>query len=142
MHAPLVTSIIIDGPIPDATALALTIPDHGSVGAAFTFRGIVRRAEPSPTHPTSTRDLLALDYETYDPMASRELLALATEIAHTHRLSAIHAIHSRGRVGVGETSFVLHVLSPHRAEAIAATAAFIDALKARVPIWKRPVWAT
>lgn len=142
MHAPLVTSLIIDGPIQDTRALALTIPSTGTVGAAFTFRGIVRRAEPSPELPATLRDLLALDYESYEPMASRELLALATETAHTHGLTAIHVLHSRGRVAVGETSFVLHVLAPHRAEAIAATTAFIDALKARVPIWKRPVWAT
>ncbi len=142
MFTPLVTSLIIDGPITDSRAHALAIPDHGTVGAAFTFRGIVRRAEPSPAHPATLRDLLALDYETYDPMASRELLALATETAAAHHLTAIHVLHSRGRIAVGETSFVLHVLAPHRAEALAATASFIDALKARVPIWKRPVWAT
>lgn len=109
----------------------------GLVGAALRFEGIVRRAEPGED---GERDLVALDYQTYDPMAERELCALARSVAGQHGLLSCIALHSRGRVNVGEASFILLVESPHRAEALAAMADFIDRLKRDVPIWKRPVW--
>ncbi len=113
----------------------------GAVGAALRFEGIVRRGERSETHGGEERDLLALDYQTYDPMAERELHSLAAKVAEEHGLSSLAALHSRGRVAVGEVSFVLIVESPHRAEAIAAMSQFIDRLKQDVPIWKKPVWS-
>ncbi|MCG3124322.1 MAG: hypothetical protein GIKADHBN_02780 [Phycisphaerales bacterium] len=112
----------------------------GVVGAVLRFEGIVRRGERSEAHGGDERELLALDYQTYDPMAECELRALARQIAEEHALSSLTALHSRGRVAVGEVSFVLIVKSPHRAEAIAAMSAFIDRLKQDVPIWKKPVW--
>jgi molybdopterin synthase catalytic subunit len=112
----------------------------GVVGAVLRFEGIVRLGERSEAHGGEERDLLALDYQTYDPMAERELHSLAGRIADQHALSSLVALHSRGRVAVGEVSFVLIVESSHRAEAIAAMSAFIDRLKQDVPIWKKPVW--
>ncbi|MFM7810052.1 MAG: molybdenum cofactor biosynthesis protein MoaE, partial [Planctomycetota bacterium] len=108
-------------------------------GADLRFDGVVRRAEGDAA---AARDLHALDYEVYEPMASRLLLGLAESIAREHGLASIVALHSRGAVPVGATSFVLRVRSPHRAEAIVAVTAFIDRLKRDVPIWKRPVWAS
>lgn len=109
--------------------------------ATLRFEGIVRRAERDPEAADAERDLLALDYQTYDPMAQRELEALAASVAERHGLKSIVALHSRGRVRVGEVSFVLEVAAPHRAESLAAVADFIDRLKQDVPIWKWSVWA-
>ena len=153
----MVVAFIVDGPL-TAEAQARALHAHagkwqgltrgGGVGATLRFEGIVRRAEPD--HGTvsggagggvAERDLLALDYQTYDPMAERGLLTLAREVAERHGLKSIVAMHSRGRVGVGEVSFVLEVAAPHRAETLAAVADFIDRLKQDVPIWKRAVWA-
>ncbi|CAG0973287.1 molybdopterin synthase catalytic subunit [Phycisphaerales bacterium] len=113
---------------------------RGVVGAVLRFEGIVRRGEPSEDHGGEERELLALDYQTYDPMAERELQSLAGRIADQHRLTSLVVLHSRGRVAVGEVSFVMIVESPHRAEALAAMSQFIDRLKQDVPIWKKPVW--
>lgn len=113
----------------------------GQVGASLRFEGIVRRREPRAAEGgASSGDLIALDYQTYDPMAERQLLLLGRDVAARHGLLALAALHSRGRVGVGEASFVLIVESAHRAEALAAMADFIDQLKRDVPIWKHPVW--
>jgi molybdopterin synthase catalytic subunit len=112
----------------------------GVVGAVLRFEGVVRRGERSEAHGGEERDLLALDYQTYDPMAERELHSLAGKVAEQHGLSSLVALHSRGRVAVGEVSFVLIVESPHRVEALAAMSQFIDRLKQDVPIWKKPVW--
>lgn len=113
----------------------------GGVGAMLRFEGIVRRAEADAEAEGRQRDLVALDYQTYDPMAERGLLALAGEVAEGHGLKAICVLHSRGRVGVGEVSFVLEVSAAHRGETLAAVADFVDRLKRDVPIWKRAVWA-
>jgi molybdopterin synthase catalytic subunit len=147
---PLVAAHILDGPItPQAEAQARSVladqcsalAHGGTVGATLRFEGIVRRAESDPAAGGRERDLVALDYQTYDPMAQRGLEALAASVAERHGLTSIVALHSRGRVGVGEVSFVLEVAAPHRAETLAAVADFIDRLKQDVPIWKRAVWA-
>lgn len=143
-------ALIVDGPLTaqaQATAIAAlagAIPaatTTGAVGATLRFEGIVRRSEADTERGGEVCSLLALDYQTYDPMALRELEALALNIAQKHRLTSITALHSRGRIAVGEVSFVLEVSAPHRAETLAAVNEFIDLLKQDVPIWKRPVWA-
>ena len=144
----IVVAAIIDGPI-DAAREAAAIAPHVAAfaeldaaamcGAELRFDGVVRRGEPQQG---AQRDIVALDYETYEPMAGRPLRDLAEAIARAHGLAAIVALHSRGRVAVGRTSFVLRVRSAHRAEALAAVTAFIDRLKREVPIWKHPVWAS
>jgi molybdopterin synthase catalytic subunit len=167
--APHIVAVILDGPLTrDREHAALDAagwtPPHareaaggeasplvppartGLVGAVVRFEGIIRRSEPrEPVQAggmeRGTDDLLALDYQTYDPMAERQLLALSREVAERHALFSLAALHSRGRVAVGEASFVLIIESAHRAEALAAMTEFIDRLKQDVPIWKRPVWA-
>lgn len=141
---------IVSGPITpalEATTLQpvqeslAAIHAGGTVGAALRFEGIVRRAEASPGHPQQLRDLAAIEYETYDPMAQRELAGLAHKVAVRHGLQAIVVLHSRGRVAPGECSFVLEVRSAHRAESLAAITEFIDRLKRDVPIWKHLIWS-
>lgn len=153
ISSPLIIARIMDGPLHRSVEGAALLSEGsraardadgpltpGVVGAGLRFEGIVRRAEASEAHGGEERDLRALDYQTYDPMAERELRALARLIAEQHGLSSLVVLHSRGRVAVGEVSFVLIVESPHRAEAIAALSEFIDRLKQDVPIWKRPIW--
>lgn len=121
---------IIDGPLVRAP---LSDAADCATGAVLRFEGVVRRDE-------SGRELRALEYRTYDPMAERELLALARDVGARHGLRSLTALHSRGVVGVGEVSFVLEVTGAHRAETLGATAEFIDRLKRDVPIWKVPLW--
>ncbi len=137
---------IVDGPVTsEVVTQALATPawragrEGAHTGAIVRFDGVVRRMEVDASG--EGRALVALDYQTYDPMADRELTALAARILETHALLRIAAIHSRGRVEVGATSFVLIVEAAHRAEALVAMEAFIDALKVDAPIWKRPIWA-
>ncbi len=110
----------------------------GANGSTVRFEGIVRRMEPSVSG--TTRELAALEYTTYEPMAQRELESLARDVAARHGLAALVTVHSRGRVAVGEISFVLIVVGAHRGESLRAVNEFIDRLKQDVPIWKQPVW--
>ena len=119
---------IHEGPLP---AEAVPCFQEGA-GAAVAFAGLVRPLEEG-------RTIVALDYEIYDPMASRMLEQLASEMIETHGLIGIAVEHSRGRVKAGECSFRLQVAAPHRQEALAAMAEFIDRMKRDAPIWKNAV---
>jgi len=102
------------------------------VGAVIVFEGVVRPAEDGVP-------IEALDYEAYEPMASRQIGAIAHELASEFGLFAMHVWHSTGRVPAGRCSFRLVVESAHRKEGLAACDAFIDRFKKDVPIWKKPV---
>lgn len=120
---------IIDGPLPDAT------PWHvDGAGAVVCFEGVVRPSE-------AEQPITALRYETYDPMAERELARLAQHVLDEHGLLAIRVEHSRGVVPNFACSFRLRVASAHRKEALAAMDRFIDRMKQDVPIWKHAVVA-
>jgi molybdopterin synthase catalytic subunit len=134
---------IVDGPVgaalSDSPELAppaqpeSALVDTGEAGAVVTFDGVVRALE-------GDRKIQALDYEVYEPMASRELGRLAADLLGSCGVLAIDAWHSRGRVQVGAVSFRLVVRSAHRKEALQAMDRFIDCMKRDVPIWKRAVW--
>ena len=60
--------------------------------------------------------------------------------APTERLEHLRDVvveHRIGELGLGEASVVIAVAHPHRASAYDASRYVIEALKARVPIWKR-----
>ena len=102
----------------------------GAVGAWLEFRGVVRGEENGQT-------ISALEYEAYPEMAGREIRRLLQEISARHPCRAAKVIHRVGVIPVGETAIYVGVASPHRGEAIALLAEFMDRLKQDVPIWKR-----
>lgn len=53
----------------------------------------------------------------------------------------VHRARRLGLVPVGESSVVIAISSCHRRDSLEAVAYTIDQLKARVPIWKREVYA-
>lgn len=119
---------ILEGPLGPPVAWA----HPAGYGAAVVFEGVVRPDEDD-------RPIAALDYEAYEPMASRQLRALGESLVAEHGLMAMCVEHSTGRVGVGECSFRLRIVSAHRKESLAAMDAFIDRMKRDVPIWKKAV---
>ena len=71
----------------------------------------------------------------------RVMTEIATELAERYELCGIAIHHRIGRVEIGETSVVIAVSAPHRADALAACKDAIDELKERVPLWKKEVYA-
>jgi molybdopterin synthase catalytic subunit len=127
--ADAVSVFIIDGPLrSDAPARPAE-----NAGALVCFEGIVRPVEDG-------RDIVALDYEAYQPMAQTQLRRLAEEMVSRHGLLGMRVEHGRGRIRAGEVSFRLTIASRHRPEALRATAEFIDRMKRDVPIWKTAVY--
>jgi MoaE-MoaD fusion protein len=102
-------------------------------GAIATFLGTVRNRSRG-------RDVLHLEYEAYEGMAEEVMADLAARLTERHGLSAISIHHRVGRVDIGETSVVIAVSAPHRAEALAACKEAIDELKVSVPLWKKEVY--
>lgn len=106
----------------------------GSVGAFVTFEGWVR-----DTH--HGRDVLALDYEAFGPLAQKEGEAILAEVAAEHAIETVRAVHRTGHLTVGECAIWVGVSAAHRAAAFEAVQAIMDQLKARVPIWKKEHFA-
>jgi MoaE-MoaD fusion protein len=81
-----------------------------------------------------------LEYEAYPGMAEQVMAEIAEELRARHDLLGVAIHHRIGRVAIGEQSVVIAVAAPHRADALAACAEAIDALKERVPLWKKEVY--
>jgi molybdopterin synthase catalytic subunit len=99
-------------------------------GAVCLFLGVVRDENRG-------RRVVGIDYEAYEEMALPLLQEIAEETLRQHPVTGVRLVHRLGRLDVGEASVAVAVSSPHRAEAFAACRQAIDALKARVPIWKK-----
>jgi molybdopterin molybdotransferase len=105
-------------------------PQFGVAGTWLEFRGVVRGEE-------NGQKIIALEYEAYPEMAGREIRRLLQEISARHPCFAAKVIHRIGVIPVGDAAIYVGVASPHRGEAIALLAEFMDRLKQDVPIWKR-----
>jgi molybdopterin molybdotransferase len=106
------------------------LPSLGTHGAWLEFRGVVRDEENGET-------ISALEYEAYPEMAGREIRRILESLGSKFPCLAAKVIHRVGVIPVGETAIYVGVASPHRGEAIALLAGFMDRLKQDVPIWKR-----
>ena len=112
-------------------ALQQTTPADG---ALCLFVGVVRNENRG-------RAVVRLEYEAYEEMALPLMHEIAAETRRRFPVTLIHLVHRLGRLEIGEPSVAVAVSSPHRAEAFEACRFAIDALKARVPIWKKELYA-
>jgi molybdopterin synthase catalytic subunit len=102
-------------------------------GAIATFTGTTRIESRG-------RHVLHLDYEAYEGMAEQVMAEIADGLRARYDLCAVAIHHRIGRVTIGETSVVIAVSAPHRADALAACKDAIDTLKEQVPLWKKEVY--
>lgn len=122
------TTALVDAPI-DVGALERTVADTGR-GAVVVFLGRARdRAEDG-------RHVIELEYEVYEEMATAVLDEIAAE-AEARWGAAVAVAHRYGVVPLGEAAVVIVTAAPHRAEAYEANRHVIEAIKERLPIWKR-----
>jgi len=118
---------IVDGPL-DIERVAHRVAAL-EFGAVVTFSGNVR-------DNSRGQRVRYLVYDSYRPMAEKELLAVAVEAESKWDVRCAIE-HRLGRVDVGVCSVIIAVASPHRVDAFEAARWLMDALKARVPIWKK-----
>jgi len=122
------TTALTDAPI-DVAALerATAEREHGAV---VTFVGRAR------DRSDDDRTVVELEYEVYPEMATSVLAEIAAEAEA--RWGVVAAVtHRFGVVPIGEAAVAIVTAAMHRAEAYEANRFMIDAIKERLPIWKR-----
>jgi molybdopterin synthase catalytic subunit len=130
--------LLTRSPIP--TADLVRQQKAGEDGAVVVFEGVVR-------NNSHGRRTLYLEYEAYEPMATRKMQEIGAEVRREFEVDHIGIMHRLGRLEIGETSVAIIVTSAHRRAAFAACQFAIDRLKQIVPIWKKEhfedgsVWA-
>ncbi|HEY0997439.1 MAG TPA: molybdenum cofactor biosynthesis protein MoaE [Gemmatimonadaceae bacterium] len=127
MRAALVTAPI------DAAGLLAEVSSPRN-GAAVLFVGTVREVNEG-------RAVDALDYAAYEAMAQGELERIAADASARFGVADLAVEHRIGLLGLGEVSVAIAVAHPHRGAAFDACRWVIEAIKARVPIWKREHYA-
>jgi molybdopterin synthase catalytic subunit len=106
----------------------------GASGAMVTFDGVVR-------NQTAGRRVVSLQYDSYVPMAIKEMSRIGDEVRERWpEVDRIGIIHRFGELKISESSVVIVVTSPHRRIAFEACHYAIDRLKQTVPIWKKEIF--
>jgi len=86
---------------------------------------------------TRGRETMNLEYEAYEGMAVEEMQRIAREAVKRWPVEKVAVHHRTGVVRVAESSVLIGLSTPHRADSFEATRFLIDSLKETVPIWKR-----
>jgi len=102
-------------------------------GAVVSFAGVVRDHDEG-------RPVTLLEYEGH-PTAEAVLREVAEEVAKDPAVYAVAVSHRIGTLEIGDVALAAAVSTAHRAEAFAACARLVDEVKARLPVWKRQVFA-
>lgn len=124
---------IVQGPI-DVTALLARAQAPG-VGAVSLFLGTVRDLNDG-------RPVSGMEYEAYESMAESQLREIAVEACE--RIAGLRLVveHRVGALAIGEASVAIVAAHAHRGPAMEGARDVIEALKQRVPIWKREHYLT
>ncbi|MCF6359668.1 MAG: molybdenum cofactor biosynthesis protein MoaE [Cyclobacteriaceae bacterium] len=124
MEAVLVT----DKPL-DTQAIIKSVgsPEGGAVNV---FIGTVRNA-------TKGKKVLKLEFEAYEPMATKELTKIVETAKSTWPILKVAVHHRTGIMQIGEVPVVIAVATAHRGAGFEACQFIIDTLKEAVPIWKK-----
>ncbi len=107
--------------------------DDPSAGGQVVFVGTVR-------NQTKGKEVIRLEFESYVPMAFKELRRIADTAVERWDVSAIVIHHRIGVLDIGDIAVVIAVSTPHRDRAFVACRYIIDMLKQTVPIWKKEVF--
>jgi len=117
----------------DVEALERAVAGAGH-GALVTFVGRAR------DHADDGREVIELEYEAFDEMAASVLDEIAREAEQRWGVT-VAVVHRTGVVPIGEAAVAIVTAAAHRAEAYEASRFVIEAIKDRLPIWKRERFA-
>src|SRR5699024_4253455 len=98
-------------------------PEAGSLAI---FAGTVRCENDA-------KEVVGLEYTAYEPLAERELERLERDTEQRFGVTVCRLQHRIGPLQIGDTSVLVVVRAPHRAEAFAAARHALDTLKQTVP---------
>ena len=106
---------------------------NDGAGGLAVFIGTVR-------NKTQGKKVRKLEFESYEPMAIKEMEKIAHAVAEKWKAFAVSIHHRIGVLQIGEVPVIIAVSTPHRKEAFAACQYAIDTLKETVPIWKKEIF--
>lgn len=107
---------------------------HQAAGAIVGFVGMIRDHD-------NGRQVVQLEYSAHPSTADVIAEVVAEVAAQSHGTRAIAASHRIGVLQIGEAALVAAVAADHRQAAFATCAQLVDEIKARLPVWKRQVFA-
>jgi molybdopterin synthase catalytic subunit len=125
---PVILTAVVEDPIDVQSILAAV--EHPSCGATVLMTGQVRDHHEG-------RVVERVEYHAYLEMAEKELEGVAGEAVAGRDSLRIAVTHRLGELSLGEISVAVAVSAPHRSEAFDACRRCIDALKERLPVWKK-----
>jgi molybdopterin synthase catalytic subunit len=102
------------------------------IGGIATFLGVARDFSEG-------REVRAIDFDAYRPMALTELQKLRVEAIERFGLIDARIVHRLGTVRAGDDIVFIAAGAEHRAPALEACRWLINELKRRVPIWKKEI---
>jgi len=105
------------------------VADH-RFGAILLFEGVTR-------NHFEGRQVKRLEYEAYGDMAQAEMERIRAETLQAWPDIKLAVAHRLGVVGLGETSLIIAVGAPHRVEGYEASRFVLEAIKSRLPVWKK-----
>ena len=101
-----------------------------SAGATTLFLGSVRDHNEG-------QNVSGIHYEAYKEMSQSVLLDIESEVLRKWNIKKFIAIHRIGELEIGDASVAVSISTEHRKDAFEACRYAIDAIKTRVPIWKK-----
>ena len=107
--------------------------NHPGAGGQVIFVGTVR-------NQTKGKSVVRLEFESYEPMAIKEMQKIADTIQERWQALKIALHHRVGILDIEDIAVIIAVSTPHRDKAFAACQYAIDTLKETVPIWKKEIF--
>tara|TARA_B110000046_G_scaffold159583_1_gene172191 strand:+ start:1895 stop:2311 length:417 start_codon:yes stop_codon:yes gene_type:complete len=104
-----------------------------AAGGIVVFVGAVR-------NQTKGRKVVQLVFESYVPMALKEIDKIADTLYQKWGILHVSIHHRIGVLEIGEIPVIIAVSTPHRQAAFTACQYAIDTLKETVPIWKKEIF--
>jgi molybdopterin synthase catalytic subunit len=117
----------------DVAAHERAVADR-TAGAVVSFAGVVRDHDHG-------RTVTLLEYEGH-PSAEAVLKEVVASVVAEHpEVRGIAVSHRVGVLQIGDVALAAAVATAHRQAGFAACAKLVDEVKARLPVWKRQVFA-
>ena len=102
----------------------------GGMGAIVTFIGTVR-------DNSKGRDVDRIEIQVYEEMAAKQLQTIKDEAIAKFGVEEITIVHRYGSLGVSDNIMMIAVGAGHRPEAFEACRYVLEAIKEKVPLWKK-----
>jgi len=99
-------------------------------GAINSFVGTVR-------NNFDGKQVVSLEYYCYVPMAEKVLREICSETCSRFEINRVAVQHRYGRLEIKDASVAIAVSAGHRKEAFEACRFVIEAIKTRLPVWKK-----